>query len=98
MPQPVSSTSLSILSFALNSWLDGSSQLRRSLVLFPLRDQNSQSDTRLEVGGEREREAARIPLGRRLLKWLMQPSRELSEVERLVLGTLDVSVSVMIEG
>ena len=90
MPQPIASANLSILSFALNAWLDGSAQLRRSLILFPFGGQASASDAGPGVEEERGRDQPRI--GQRLLRWILKSPRDLNESERLVLGALDVSV------
>ena len=90
MPQPIASANLSFLSFALNTWLDGSAQLRRSLILFPFGGQASTRVADLRAEEERERDQPRFR--QRLLRWFLKSPRDLNESERLVLGALDVSV------
>lgn len=87
----MSSTTLSVLSFALTSWLEGSSQLRTSLVnpsALTLRHDDTLS---INPTLPAETNHAPHPL-HRLIRWFGKPQRDLDEVEKTVLGILDVSV------
>ncbi|EJD04726.1 uncharacterized protein FOMMEDRAFT_153804 [Fomitiporia mediterranea MF3/22] len=106
MSSPVSSVNLSVLSLALSSWLDGSAQLRRSLILFPLElgiapshDSNSSSSPALASQDDSDpprRETEPIRLVDRCLQWFTKPARDLDEVEKVIVGALDLSSSVLL--
>ena len=92
----MSSLNLSVLSFALSSWLDGSAQLRRSLILFPLdlgnvlHDDEPSSSTHEDGGPSEESHQSRLV--DRCIQWLTKPAKDLNEAEKAILGALDVSV------
>ncbi|KAI5117271.1 hypothetical protein M0805_001001 [Coniferiporia weirii] len=99
MASPMSSVNLSILSFALSSWLDGSAQLRRSLILFPLELGGA---TSVHPNGEPpsppqpDAGAAQNRFVDKLLQWLVKPARDMDEAEKALLGALDVSSSILL--
>ena len=93
MSGTLSSINLSVLSFALSSWLDGSAQLRRSLILFPLgtqdaHDVNDRSNSTSSTDSRNDQEN----LSSRCWKWFTRPVKELDEAEKALVGALDVSV------
>lgn len=96
--QPISSLNLSFLSFALSSWLDGSTQIRRSLALLPLEHSGSDvltADVRAATQASTS-SAASTSMRERLFRYahmiLRKPNEELSETGKAVVGLLDVSV------
>ncbi|KAL5525041.1 hypothetical protein ACEPAF_8910 [Sanghuangporus sanghuang] len=101
MSSSLSSVNLSVLGFALNSWLDGSAQLRRSLILFPLDLGNtshddeppSPSQQHSSSSGDDEAPARLID---RCMRWFSKPAKDLDEVEKAILGVLDLSSSVIL--
>ncbi|KAH8115074.1 hypothetical protein DFH11DRAFT_1507978 [Phellopilus nigrolimitatus] len=97
MPNPMSSVNLSILSFALSSWLDGSAQLRRSLILFPLElGHVRHDDDSPPNSSQAEADSPETGLIGRCLQWLTRPAKDLDEVEKAVLGALDISSSMLL--
>ena len=100
----MSSVDLSVLTFALSSWLDGSAQLRRSLIFLPLgigghREQGvpPASPRRAQSTGIGSGRANGGPSRGRLADWcawwLQKPDRDLDETEKSLMGMFDVSVS-----
>lgn len=101
----MSSVDLSVLTFALSSWLDGSAQLRRSLIFLPLgigghheavSASNSARRGHAGVNGATGRDNRTFSRGRLVdwfASWLQRPERDLDETEKSLMGVLDVSVS-----
>ncbi|THG93609.1 hypothetical protein EW145_g8332, partial [Phellinidium pouzarii] len=94
----MSSVNLSILSFALSSWLDGSAQLRRSLILFPLEFGSVHHDSEPPSSSQAAAssgELEQLSLVDSLLQWLTRPAKDMNEAGKAVLGALDISSSVL---
>ena len=96
MSSSLSSVNLSVLGFALNQWLDGSAQLRRSLILFPLDlgngtydDEPTTSTREHSSSSDNEGQARLID---RVTQWFTKPAKDLDETEKAILGVLDLSV------
>ncbi|KAL5498155.1 hypothetical protein ACEPAH_2285 [Sanghuangporus vaninii] len=100
MSSSLSSVNLSVLGFALNSWLDGSAQLRRSLILFPLDLGNTSHDDEPPSPSQQHSSSsgdeAPARLIDRCMRWFSKPAKDLDEVEKAILGVLDLSSSVIL--
>ncbi|TDL27167.1 hypothetical protein BD410DRAFT_836230 [Rickenella mellea] len=98
----MSSTTLSVLGFALNSWLEGSAQLRNTLISNALGfNRRPDSVSRPSISSSapsnpNNRQVGEVPLSYRLTRWLRKPERDLDEFEKTAMGLIDVTTSFIL--
>ncbi|KZT52057.1 hypothetical protein CALCODRAFT_502782 [Calocera cornea HHB12733] len=89
------SVRLALLAFALSAWVEGSTQLRRS-VLLASASSLFHEDFTLPIVEDREDDDSARSRIRAVLEWAKGKGRKLTEWERIAFGTVDLSVAFLI--
>ncbi|KZP01257.1 hypothetical protein CALVIDRAFT_594756 [Calocera viscosa TUFC12733] len=89
------SVRIALLAFALSVWVEGSTQLRRSILLAST-SSLFQEDFELSVVNESESEDRARNWARTIVDWVKARGRKLTEWERVAFGTGDLSTAFLI--